>query len=156
MVPLNHWLVVQAFTQVYLWFLCVLVLFDPYSSLKWFHLYIHIPIVGCLLSYQCVNLFSKVIVLFLLILRIIKCIFLLFSIIIILCLFGKIYHTSGSLCNLGWPWSLGFWFHLLNPYCSFANAKILGFFFKSLKELCGLYICYYVKMTSWEMIKKSG
>ena len=38
--------------------------------------------------------------------------------------FGKINLISGEFCHFGWPQSLGFSLHLLNQYCSFANARV--------------------------------
>ena len=69
------------------------------------------------------NLFSKVMMFFLLISRMFVYIFLLLSIIFnFYILLANRNLISGYSCQLGWHPHLGFSHHSLNPYCSFADT----------------------------------
>ena len=66
--PLPHWLLVLVFSQMFLLFLSVVVVYtvQPILNLKWFNSYmhIHVPSLRCLLSDRCCQLFIKAIMLF--------------------------------------------------------------------------------------------
>ena len=66
-VSLNHLMMVLAFGQTYLWFLSILVVYDPYSILSIATTTFTYLLLRCLLSVRYGNLFCKVIVLPLLI-----------------------------------------------------------------------------------------
>ena len=83
-VPLNHQLEVLAFIQMYWWFLCTLVVYDPYSILSNLINICTFLFLRCPLSNKYDNIFGKVILLFPLILRMFFCIFLLSGTIIVI------------------------------------------------------------------------
>ena len=125
---LNHKLMVLHFTQTYLWFLSILVVYDPYLVLIDLIAICTYLLLRCLLSDRYDNLFSKVIMTFLLISRMHIYILLLLSIsFTFYILFGNTNLVSERFCHLGWLWPQRYSLYLLNPYCFFAYAVVFMF-----------------------------
>ena len=129
MVPLNHLLVIPAFTVMSFWYLSVMVVMTHNQSQVNHLLHSHIYF-KTLLSNRYVNLFSRVIMLSLLISRIL---YLHISVKCQHCILHFIW-WSERFCHLGWPQLMGF-SHLLNPYCLIVSAEA--------------FILLFIKMISW-------
>ena len=101
----------------------------PILNLKWFNCYIHIPTFMLPAIKQTWWVIQEGDYSFLLISRMLIYMFLLSITVNFYILFGNLNLMSGSFRHLGWQQSLAVWLHvlnsyLLNPYCSFADAKI--------------------------------
>ena len=151
---LNLFLMVLAFTPMYLLFLSILVTDNPYSALSIFNCCMHLPTFEMPTIRQIwPPLFNKAIMLFLLIKDAYVYIPTASIIIILYGLFGNISLISGRFCHFRWLWFLPFSCHSLNPYCSFADARnfcviiylddilvlTLSMLARQLKPFCTLY-----------------
>ena len=122
---LNRLLVVLVSIPVCLFFLSILVASGSYLTLSGLIVICIYLILMCLLSDMSCSLFSRVIMISLLIYRMLIYIFLLFSIIFVSYnLFGTTPLISGRLYLLGWPQPLGFSQPSLNLSCSFAITRV--------------------------------
>ena len=141
--PLNHPLVGLFFTATVLLFLSIQVVCIPSSALNDLIAICTFLLLRCLLSDRYNFLFIQEIMLFLLILRMLICIFLLLGIIIAFYhLFGATNLTSGRLCLFGWLQPLGFSQLSLNQCCSFCHYKVCLFLFTWTVSWSLLQVCW--------------
>ena len=111
------------FTQIYLWFLCILVVYDTFLSLDISIATFICTLLRCLLSDRYSNLFSKVTILSLLILSMVICSLLLLSIINVLQI---VWHNQPYQWKVSPFWltiAIGFLYLLTKPILFICQCK---------------------------------
>ena len=120
---IEHQLVILVSIPRCLSFLSVCVVYSLFSVLSDLITTCTYPLSRCIVLNRYCNLFSEVIILSPLILRMLY--YILFSILVTFCdLFGKINLIRRKVCHLGLLQPLRFSLLLLNLYCSFLDARI--------------------------------